>query len=155
MSELLNWAETAGIENLRQQRIAADFLRKEGVTTLTILLAGATGALAYAIKGFDQETAWLASGALAMSLYLYALAAVNVFLVMYIQGFPALYNEPVNLYQKQYSLDALREVELKNLQGRINDAVERNSCQQKRLNAIRIWAVCSPLAFGLAAWMLA
>ncbi|MFV0411142.1 MAG: hypothetical protein ACK5LJ_16015 [Paracoccus sp. (in: a-proteobacteria)] len=153
MSTLLDWAETAGIENLKQQRAAADFMRKEGVTTLTILLAGATGALAYAVKGLDQHTAWLASGALAMSLYLYALSAATVFLVMYIQGFPAVYNEPVNLYQKRFSLEALREVELQNLQGRINVAVKRNLCIQNRLNGIRIFAVCSPIAFGAGAWI--
>lgn len=152
MNELLDWAEKAGVENMRQQRTAADFMRKEGVTTLTILLAGATGALAYAVKGLDQHTVWLAAGALTMSLYLYALSAATVFLVMYIQGFPALYNEPVNLYQKQYSLEALREVELQNLQGRIDIAVKRNLCLQNRLNRIRVFAVCSPITFGAGVW---
>lgn len=150
MSDLLSWAEHAGIENLKQQKSASDLLRKEGTTTLTVLLAGATGMLAYSIKGFEQNIGWLIAGSVAMSAFLYFLSMILVLRVLKFEGFPALYNEPVHLYQKEYSLELLREVELKNIQERISQGSVRNNTIFNRLNRIRTYAACSPITFLLA-----
>jgi len=53
---LLDYAESAGLENLRNHLVAADSLSKEANTTLTILLAGSAGSLAYAVKLFEAST---------------------------------------------------------------------------------------------------
>jgi hypothetical protein len=147
MSDLLDWAEKAGVENLKARRENAEHLLKEGVTTFTILIAAATGALAYVIKGLEAKTWWLVGGAGTFSTYMYVLCAVLVLRVLQAKDLPALYNEPMSLYQKQYSLEALREVELKNLQERIDKTTARNDATAKSLNRIRLWAVASPLAF--------
>ena len=147
MSDLLAWAEQAGIENLKQQKSAADLLRKEGTTTLTVLLAGATGMLAYGVKGLESGLDWLSVGSLSMSGLLYFLAVMTVQKVLRFQGFPAIYNEPLNLYQKGFALDVMREVELENLQERINQGSARNEAIFKMLNRIRTCAACSPILF--------
>jgi hypothetical protein len=147
MSDLLDWAETAGIENLKGRRENAGHLLKEGVATFTILIAAATGGLAYVVKGLESEKWWLASGAGLFSAYMYVLGALLVIRVLRSGYLPALYNEPMNLYQKQYELNVLREVELKNIQARISETAERNDATAESLNRIRLWAVASPLAF--------
>lgn len=149
MDSLLLWAENAGIENLKQQKAASDLLRKEGTTTLTVLLAGATGVLAYAVKGIETQVGWLMAGALAMSLFLYLLSAYLVQCVLRFQGFPAIYNEPLNLYQKDFPLEVMREVELQNIQERIKQGSARNKIIFRRLNVVRTCAACSPLTFVL------
>ncbi|NMK45535.1 hypothetical protein HG262_04800 [Achromobacter sp. Bel] len=78
---------------------------------------------------------------------MYVLCAVLVLRVLQAKDLPALYNEPMNLYQKQYSLETLREGELKNVQERIDKTTARNNATAKSLNRIRLWAVASPLAF--------
>lgn len=149
MDSLLSWAENAGIENLKQQKAASDLLRKEGTTTLTVLLAGATGVLAYAVKGIESQIGWLMLGALVMSLFLYILSAYLVQYVLRFQGFPAIYNEPEHLYQKEFPLELMREVELKNIQQRIKQGSARNKIIFRRLNIVRTCATCSPLIFLL------
>jgi hypothetical protein len=55
VSELLDWAEKAAIENLRGRRENAEHLLKEGATSFTILIAAATGALAHVVKGIESH----------------------------------------------------------------------------------------------------
>lgn len=156
MSEILDWAEKCGIENLKAHRETADYLQKQAVTTLTVLLAGATGGLAYAIKGAEYGSLWWAVGSAAFSLYLYGLCALAVFKTLTVSDFPALYNEPASLYQPHYSLADIKEAELVNIQERIVQAVARNRETSEWLNYIRYAAVASPIIFlivaGVVAW---
>lgn len=147
MNDLLDWAEKSGLENLKGHRDTADYLHRQAVTTLTVLLAGATGGLAYAIKGIELGSLWWAIGSAVFSLYLYLLSALTIGKTLKVRDFPALHNEPENLYQPAYPLEALREVELRNIQDRITQAVERNRETSDWLNRIRYAAVASPIVF--------
>jgi hypothetical protein len=64
---------------------------------------------------------------------------------------PAATNEPMNLYQTGYGIDALREVELKNLQDRIEQTTARNHRVAAWLDRIRLLALASPVIFVIAA----
>lgn len=152
MTEMLDWAEKAGLENLRAHLLTTDNLAKEGSTTLTILLAGLGGSLTYAIKMFEGGgVSWAGVGAAALTAYLTALCGLLVWKCLTIHEIPSPTNEPRNLYQKEFELSAVREVELRNIQGRIDEAAGRNATTAIWLNRVRRLAVASPIVFISAA----
>jgi hypothetical protein len=144
MNDVLEWVEKASLENMRGHWQTADTLAKEAGTTLTILLAMLSGAFAYTLSGSDLI------GAVALTAYLFVLCVVLVINCVMIKEFPAITNEPRNLNQQGYELDVLRNVELRNIQGRIDQAARRNAITTKWLNRVRIGAICSPLVFAVA-----
>jgi len=150
MSGVIDWAEQAALENIRFHLRNADNLAKEAAATLTICLAGIGGAMAHAIKGLESaqlQPAAMASALLAV--YLVVLAMLLIFKCMKIAPIPAPTNEPKNLYQPEYELQALREVELDNLQRRIEAVVERNDATTGWLNRVRVLAAFSPVVWVL------
>lgn len=152
MSELLDWAEKAGMENLRFRLQNAETLAKEAASTLTIILAGMGGALAYAVKGFEQAVpSSMAFGAAGLSVWLMVTGAVLVCFCILSMDLPTPTNDPLNLYQKKYTLDALREVELKNIQERIALVKARNHRVAAWLDRSRLLALASPLIFVIVA----
>jgi hypothetical protein len=155
MNEIQDWAEKAGMENIRFRLQNAETLAKEATSTLTILLAGMGGAMAYAIKGFEQlEPTSLTIGAAVLAGWLMLSAVLLVVFCMLTTDLPVPINEPQNLYQKGYSLDALKEVELRNLSERINQTAARNHRVSAWLDRTRLFAIISPLIFLLTslAW---
>lgn len=153
--KLLDWAEKAGLESIKLHHQAADDLGKEATTTLTVLLAGAGGALAYSAKAIDGGGASpLAVSSGAACVWLFVLCAILVQKCLKVRDIAAQINEPLNLFQPEYDLDALREVELKNLQERINQVRERNEKTAYWLNGVRLAAIATP-AVGAIAWWLA
>lgn len=149
--EFLDWVEQAGLENLKSHRETADLLQKQAVTTLTVLLAGATGGLAFAVKGVEHGSLWWAIGSAAFSVYLYLLCALLVFKTLTIKDFPSLYNEPQNLFQPTFRLEEVKVVELDNIQKRIEQAGARNGETSNWLNGTRYAAVASPIVFVIVA----
>jgi len=153
MSDLLEWVEKQALENLRFRIQDAENLTKESNTTLTLLLTGMGAGLAYGIKLLDSNAEpWLLLSVFMFSAYLLVLCALLIFKCIKISAIPAPTNEPKNLYQVEFTLDSLREAELKNVQQRINEAVTRNDTVAAWLNRIRLFAVCSPIIFTVVAF---
>lgn len=150
----LSWVESSAIENMRLHHHTADILAKEAQTTLTVLLAGMGGSVAYSARVFASDGAdWLSYGAAAFTLYLLVLNWALVVFCLKIAPIPQIFNEPKNLWSNLYTLDELRVFELENLQDGIDAAAERNGKLAKRLNRIRLFAVFSPICFALA-WLV-
>jgi hypothetical protein len=155
MNDLIDWVEQAALENIRFHLQNADNLAREATTTLTIFLAGIGGTMAHAVKGFEKSPVTdgcIASAVLAA--YLTVLAALLVFKCMKIAPIPAPTNEPKNLYQPKFDLAKLKEIELDNLQQRIEQAVERNDTTTGWLNKARMLATFSPVIWVLAFYLL-
>jgi hypothetical protein len=151
-TKVLDWAEKQGLENMEQRHATAELLAKEAATTLTLLLAGLGGALAYGVKLLEPGGAdAVEGGAALLCVYLAVLSVLLTFKCLLIGDIPAITNEPKNLAQRGYSFDALRAVELRNLQQRIDHAVQRNVQIAKLLNRFRVAAACSPLMFAVGA----
>lgn len=152
MDAVLEWAEKAGLENLRFRLQNAETLAKEAATTLTVLLAGMAGSLTYAIKYADAGASSmpLAVGAGALSAWLMALSALLVHFCIKTLPLQPPTNEPGNLYQPAFDIAVLRQVELKNLQSRIDQATARNTMVAIWLDRIRYLAVSSPLLFVIS-----
>ena len=148
----LEWIEKQAQESLKSRFATADLLAKEAQTTLTVLLAGVGGSAAYAAKIFESPAAGLVAIASAVvCAYLVALCILLVLRCMMFQSFPALSQDPKNLMHPTYSLEEIREEEVKNLGESIVEAKELNDTRAKRLNWFRIAAALSPVVFFVTA----
>ncbi|MDP1586609.1 MAG: hypothetical protein Q8M07_02600 [Prosthecobacter sp.] len=156
MSELIDWAERAGLENLKFRLQNSEALAKEASSTLTVLLAGVGGSLAYAVKGFERDVVSpLVVGAAAMSGWLMLAGCLLIVFCMLTTSLPAPTNEPKNLYQKTFAIELLREVELENIQERIEQTAARNHRVAAWLDRCRLLVITSPLIFVVAAFFAA
>lgn len=97
----------------------------------------------------DHEN--LKVAALGISFWLFGLATILTLKCLMFGDFPSVWNEPKNLNQKDYELDQLREFELLNLQGRINQAMELNFTKSLRLNRC-ILATCLTPIIAILFW---
>lgn len=149
--ERLDWIENSAIENLKAHHASADVIAKEASTTLTVLLAGAAGGLAYAGKAVDAHSwTWYSFGAAAFTAWLTWLCYRCVKECLMISPIPQIYNEPRNLNAPELTLIELRESEILGLQSRIDRAARRNSDLSAKMNDIRRLAVASPLVFAIS-----
>jgi hypothetical protein len=152
--ELLDFAEKAGYENMRGHLAHAETLAKEASTTITLLLAGTGGALAYAVRWFDDgpksPAVW---GAVVVAFWLACLSTLLVLKCLRVVSTEMLYNEPMNLYKPELNLPMpeAREWELKNLQDRIQLMKLRNRPIAVWLDRLRIAAAFTPLPFIVVA----
>lgn len=150
MCEILEWAEKSGIENMKFRLQNAETLAKEAASTLTVVLAGMGGAMAYAIKVFEQPVTSIAVATSVLTLWLMFVASVLVVNCMLSADLPAPTNEPMNLYQKDFTLDQLKTAELKNLDDRIKQVTSRNHRIAAWLDRSRLLAIASPVVFVVA-----
>jgi hypothetical protein len=158
MKELIEYAEKAGLENLRFRLQNAETLAKEANTTLALLLAGIGVTTAYVIKGLEQpNTSFLTFGIAGLVIWLMITAILLVYFCILSTELPVPTNEPMNLYQPDFELDAIRAVELKNIDARIKEATAHNHRIAAWLDRIRLLAITSPFVFTLAsllAWVV-
>jgi hypothetical protein len=125
-SKVVEWAEHAGLENLKEHHEAANLIAGQASTTLTILLAGVGGSLTYAVSanprlaGLPMAAAWLCA-------YLAFLAIMVTLKCLYVGDAPPVHNHPKNLAVRGHALETLREEEIKNIDLRIADLSKRNT----------------------------
>ena len=150
--KMLEWIEKQAQESLKARFTTAEILAKEAQTTLTVLLAGVGASGAYATKIFESNPAGPIAIAFAIvCAYLASICVALVLICMKIKSYPALYQDPENLMHPTFSLDSVREQEVKNIGKRIAEAKALNDVRARWLNAFRVMAVCSPLVFIAAA----
>lgn len=143
----IDWIEKCGIENLKIRVATADTLAKEAAATLTVLLAGAGGAGAYAVKLLEGDRAVSTIALAAASAWLAGLACCLVYGCLRVAPIPAVYNQPGALLKRRESKQTYaewRRGELVNIEGRIKRVVARNAKVGKWLNWIRILATATP-----------
>jgi len=149
--DVVAWAWEQGVANMRGRIDAQAALHAQASATLTLLLAGMGGSLAYAVQIFDAGPTPLASGAAALCAYLALLGALTVARCVNVQPAPTLHNEPSNLVEPGTALQQLRAGELVNLQERIEQQIELSARKARWLNGVRLAALASPLIFVLGA----
>lgn len=150
MSDVLEYAEKAGLDNLKFRLQIAETLAKEANSILTILLAGIGGALALSVKGFElpfPQVSAMTIGLAGLAAWLMIVAGILVVFCMLSMDLPAPTNEPLNLYQPEFELSDLRIVELRNLDQRIKQVTARNHRVAAWLDRVRLLAITSPLVF--------
>jgi len=153
---MIDWAEKAGLENLRYHLQSADHLIKEANTTLTILFTGAGAALAFALKGLElPKVSSVAYASAGLSVFLFFLAGLVVWKCIWIGDMPMPTNSPMNLFQPDYELNTLRKVELRNIDARIEQAAQRNLKTATWLNGLRAFAIVGTPLIGITFFLAA
>jgi hypothetical protein len=148
----LEWIEKQAQESLKARFATAEIVAKETQTTLTVLLAGIGGSAAYAAKNFEPGPSGPVEVAAAVAcIYLVVLAVILVTVCMMFKSYPAQHQNPENLLHPTYSIDEIREEEIKNIGIRIKEAAEINAKRAAHLNGIRLAIALSPLLFAVAA----
>jgi hypothetical protein len=149
--ELIEWVEKQALENLRFRIQDAETIAKESNATLTILLAALGGGIAYCAKLVEADASReVLAGMISALSYVAVLCGLLLNRCLKIAAMPVPTNEPRNLLRKDFSLNAIREAELLNVQARIDEAVARNDFTADWLNRVRFLAVLTPLVFGAA-----
>ena len=143
----LDWIEKSAVENLKQRVECADVLAKEAATTLTVLLAGAGGSLAYGIKIADGDFSVSVLIAVFVCIWLAICAMLLVRKCLKIDAIALVYNEPKNHLLRltsKTSFENWRKAELDGMQVRINANILRNDKTAKSLNLVRTMATATP-----------
>jgi hypothetical protein len=157
-ADVRKWAFECGYGNLKARIESGAVLVSQAATTLTLLLAGVGGALAYAIRILEPGASPAAWGAAVVCAWLAILAAVLVARVINARNVPVLYNSPQNLLIPGAGIDQLQAGELQNLQARIDGQAAVNLLRADWLNRVRGGATLTPAVFAVAAcvasWLL-
>lgn len=152
---LLEWAERAAIENLKERLANLDQLRAQASSLLQLILVGIGGALTFAVKVFDPGAIGpLVAGALAVVLWLCWVAAMLVWKCLSTSRVPVVFNHPKNLYNdeaKVAKVDEWRERELHTLGRRIDGVKPIVESVGAWLDRCRYAAIATPLIFAAGA----
>lgn len=151
----VEWAERAGIENLKQRLENADHLREQANRLLQLLLVAMGGTLAYGARVFEPgQFTPVAAGSLAVALWLCWVAVVLMVKCIATEASELTYNQPKNIYMpellKDHTPDEIRAFELENIQARIHRTMPRVARRAHWLDMCRYATVATPMVFGLA-----
>lgn len=157
MGEVEKWVEDAAKANAGFQISCADALERQGSAFLNLALAGAGGSLAYAVNLFEKQTPlWQSIGMAAASAWLFIVAALVIFNVLWTRPIYGPANDPGNLKAAYgMALCEAQRFELQNRQFCIDANRARNDVVGRWLNICRGLAATTPLAFILAAFLAA
>lgn len=152
------WAEKAGIENLKGRLATGDVLLAQANTLLSFLMAGIGGGLAFTVQLMQSpKPGALLYGVGAVLAWLAWVAAVLVFQCVATRETETLYNEPANIYRPALGLIEIevRGYEMEHLQARINFTKQRNAVVAFWLDRCRFAAIATPAVFAIAVWVAA
>ena len=148
MNTVLDFAEKAGIENLKERAKNGELIHKEASSLLTLFLSGAGAALFFAANQGPLSGVFLL-----VSFWLFGVALILTLKCLMYGNYPAVWNEPKNLNQEGYELDQIRIFELENIQERIGMATELNFTKSSWLNKCILLAGVTPI-IALISWLV-
>ena len=153
-SESVKWVEENGrLVSAFQERVV-DALERQAAAFLNLLLAGAGGSLAYAVNLAEKQAAlWQQWGMVAVSLWLFVVAALVLWRAMWSREMYGPANDPINLIAA-YTLDVTqaRVFGLEHHQAGISANRARNDAVGRALNQCRLMAAATPIWFVVGAW---
>lgn len=151
--ETMRWVEGEARVNATFQVGCSDALERQAGALLNLLLAGAGGALAYAVNLAEKNAAvWQQSGMAAISAWLFFVAALLLLRALWSRPIYGPANDPKNLKAAhEMSLEDALGHELENRQFCITSNRSRNDAVGRWLNICRGLASATPLVFLVAA----
>lgn len=149
--ELLDWAETRGLEYLKEHMANVESLKTDSTQLLTVLMAAGAAVLAYIIKAPEKHVAGeMVGGAIVLLVYLFVLGSLLIAKCIAAKEAPAINNSASNLYCKgAYSLAHQKEYVFEHMQKSGKKLRARNEATARWLNGLRYAALLSPVAFSL------
>lgn len=147
--ETMRWVEDAAKANSTFQIGCADVLDRQASVLLNLLLAGAGGALAYAVNLAEkQAAAWQQVGMAGTAIWLFLVAGLLLVQALWNRPTYGPANDPENLQQAHdMALVAAIAYELENRQFCITANRTRNNTIGRWLNICRCLAAATPLIF--------
>lgn len=154
--ESVKWVEeNARLVSAFQERVI-DALERQASMLLNLLLAGAGGSLAYAVNLAEKQAAvWQKAGMAGVSIWLFMIAGLVLWRVMWSRPVWPPANDPGNLTAVyEMDLTKARVLQLKNQQAAINANRERNDAVGRWLNVCRLLAAATPVIFAVIAGLM-
>lgn len=156
-NELIDYAIAEGKESINFHLKNMEAISKDSSVTLSFLFAGGGASLGAAIKfgagNGGENSAELVWPMAALGCYLFILGGLLVAKCFVARENFSPANEPLNLFQPEYDLYTIKEVELENLDERIKLNRKRNVRTAFWLSFVRYGLLLSPFIF-LLAWGL-
>lgn len=155
MEKLLDFMYLEARANMAFHIANGDSITKETNTFLNLLLGAGSGLFALAVSLWQKPgfPIWAVGGMLYASAYCFLLSAVLVWKCLWVHDIAAPANEPKNYpLDPQYLFDDIREIELTNLQDRIDQNKARNVKVGDWLNLCRAFAAGTPVVCGVISW---
>lgn len=152
-AESVKWVAEAARAVAAFQGQCAEAMERQAAAFLNLLLAGAGGALAYAVNLVDKGAAlWQQWGMWAAALWLFAVAGVLLWRVLWTGPIYGPANDPQNLVRayRMETVDAI-VLDLKGRQQAIAANRRRNDVVGRWLNVCLALATATPLVFAAAA----
>ncbi|MGY1490749.1 hypothetical protein ACW4YW_15185 [Methylobacillus pratensis] len=149
---MFDWIESHAINNLKGRAENARLIAKEAQFTVNMLMAGGGASLGFTAVRMGTDSAEVLAAAMAVSIYMFSIAAYLLLRCLKFEDFPAVYNEPDNLILPGWPHDAIRDGELLRLQASIKLAVKINLGKSNRLNRAQVAITLTPL-IGIFAWL--
>lgn len=154
-TEQLDWVEREAHRNYDSRLQAFEALRREAVTTLTLAIALAGGALGFALDSVGSRPDWLVGATIVLAVYMGLAAAALVVWGLWTQDYYPPSNEPAVLasafIDSAFSLEAAREAELDLLQERIVYNRRRAAGFGDLLNRVWLAIAAAPVVWLVAA----
>jgi hypothetical protein len=154
--ETMKWIEGEARNNAEFQINCADALEKQASALLHLLLAGAGGALAYAVSLSEKHAAsWQQAGMACTAIWLFIVAAILLVMALWSRPTYGPANDPENLHKAyEMELGVALKFELQNRQFCITKNRDRNDSVGRWLNICRALAAATPMVFIAAAVLL-
>ncbi len=158
MKELLDYIEAEAKANAAFHITNADNLTKESNTLLNLLLAGAGGALALLV-GLIQKTTlvpmWQIAAVGSATTYLFLISGLVIWRCLWVQNIWPPANEPKNFPLNGYTVEEIRQGDMKIRQECIMLNNARNGAVAVWLNRSRALAAATPLVTFVVAALVA
>ena len=152
--ETMRWVESEAKANASFQVECSDALERQASTLLNLLLAGAGGALAYAVSLAEKHAViWQQVGMAGVSVWLFLVASLLLVKALWSRPIYGPANDPENLKaaHEMELTDALC-YELENRQFCITNNRARNDAVGRWLNICRWLSAATPFIFLVVAW---
>ena len=157
-TEELDWVSAEARSRYESQASLFEAVRREAITTLALSVGIASGALGFAVDAAASGPAWVAASAGVFAAYIGLIAVTLVVLGLRTSDYYPMSNDPKHLaaplQSGEFTLEAVREVELENMQERIDFNRTRGDRLGATLNGAWIALAVAPMVWAVSAVVL-
>ena len=145
--ELLDFCFKQGEKNFNFDLDCANTLEKNSNTTLSFIISFGGASLFGLVNYLAQDRYDIVTGLAGLILYFLGIAFLLVQKCLFARPISPPGNDPINLYQPDFSLTQIMDAEINQLEKRIQTNIERNKETGRWLNRVRYMIFLSPFIF--------
>ena len=145
--ELLEFCFDQGEKNFNFDFDCANTLERNSNTTLSFIISFGGASLFGLVNYLAQDRYDIVTGLAVLILYFLGIAFLLVQKCLLARPISPPGNNPINLYQPDFNLTQIMDVEINQLEKRMQRNIERNKEAGKWLNRVRYMIFLSPFIF--------